>query len=227
VQPVDLGGALTDHGFAVARQVADLTDLRWRHEALAQQPVLQQPAQPRRVAGVRLATGDVLDVLSVDQPHVEVALEHVVDGLPVDACALHRDMRHAALRKPGRELQQVRGRRPERCELLRSTRTRARNPDAYPQLRLVNIDPRTPLDNQLQLRHVDDLLLDDTQSPRRGACRSRVCSACSTAQVGVPKLPRHAQGDRTGQSRPDDGHHGTQTFEDNTHFHPSRVGASP
>ena len=48
-----------------------------------------------------------------------------------------------------------------------------------------------------------------------------------TAQVGVPKLPRHAQGDRIGQSRPDDGHHGRPDLRHPQPFSSLAGGRSP
>jgi hypothetical protein len=47
------------------------------------------------------------------------------------------------------------------------------------------------------------------------------------AQIGVPKLPRHAQGTAKGQSRPDDRHrsaHRILRHAAPAHFHRSRVG---
>jgi len=41
---------------------------------------------------VGLSTRDLLDVAGVDQDQLEVVLEHVPDGLPVDAGGLHRDL---------------------------------------------------------------------------------------------------------------------------------------
>ena len=57
LQPLDLG-ALLDLGLAIPGQVPQLTDLARRHEALAQQAVLKQLAQPRRVADIGLSPGD-------------------------------------------------------------------------------------------------------------------------------------------------------------------------
>jgi hypothetical protein len=47
------------------------------------------------------------------------------------------------------------------------------------------------------------------------------------AQVGVPKLPRHAQDDQTARAGPTTDTTATTTFDAHHHFHPSRVGASP
>jgi hypothetical protein len=46
--------------------------------------VRQQLGDPRTVLDVGLATGDLLDVLGVDQHQLELALQDVANQLPVD-----------------------------------------------------------------------------------------------------------------------------------------------
>jgi hypothetical protein len=69
--------------------------------------VLEQLAQPLGVLDVGLAPGHVLDVLGVDQRELEVILEQVVDGLPVDAGGLHRHVRDAEAREPVAQREQI------------------------------------------------------------------------------------------------------------------------
>ncbi len=93
VDPLGLGGVGLDEPLAVAGQVAQLADDRWRHEAAAQQPALQQLAQPRRVADVGFAARQDLDVAGVDQQQRQPALlQHLPAGLPVGAGRLHHHL---------------------------------------------------------------------------------------------------------------------------------------
>ena len=85
---------------AVARQVAQRADRLGRHEAGAQQPGLQQLAQPGRVGDVGLAARDLLDVAGVDEQALELVLEDRPHRLPVDAGGLHRHLRHAVRLQP-------------------------------------------------------------------------------------------------------------------------------
>ncbi len=55
LDPLALAGVGLDEPFAVAGQVAQLADRRRRHEAAAQQPVLEQLGQPLGVSHVGLA----------------------------------------------------------------------------------------------------------------------------------------------------------------------------
>jgi hypothetical protein len=83
-----------------SREVADLLDRCWRHKAAADQPVGEQVSKPHRIVHVRLAPGNVLDVLRVRKHELERILEHVPDRLPVNAARLHHDMRALVPRHP-------------------------------------------------------------------------------------------------------------------------------
>jgi hypothetical protein len=74
VDALAFGGVGLDEPLAVAGQVPQLPDRRWRYEAAAQQPVLQQLAQPGRVANVGLAAGQDLHMAGVDQQQPQPAL---------------------------------------------------------------------------------------------------------------------------------------------------------
>jgi hypothetical protein len=93
VDPLALGGVGLDQLLAVAGQVPQLADGRWRHEAAAQQPVLQQLRQPGGIGDVGLAAGQDLDVAGVDQQQLEPALlQHIPDRLPVLPGGLHHHL---------------------------------------------------------------------------------------------------------------------------------------
>ena len=64
---------------ALAGQLAQLALRARRDEARPHQPVAQQLRQPFGVAHVGLAAGDGLDVLGVEQPDREAALQQVED----------------------------------------------------------------------------------------------------------------------------------------------------
>jgi hypothetical protein len=55
-------------------QVAQLADRLRRDEAGSQQTVLQQLGDPLAVGHVGLPSGDLLDVLGIDQHHLEMRL---------------------------------------------------------------------------------------------------------------------------------------------------------
>ena len=78
LQALGLAGALLDDDLAVAGEVTQLADRAWWHEARADQAVLDQLADPGRVADVGLAAGDVAQVVGVEQPALQVVFQQVV-----------------------------------------------------------------------------------------------------------------------------------------------------
>jgi hypothetical protein len=95
--PLDLPSALGQQRLAVAGEIPQLPDRLGRHERGTDQPVLDQLADPHRVSHIRLAARDVLEVLSIQQPHLEVGLQQVLDRLPIDPGRLHPDQRDPKL----------------------------------------------------------------------------------------------------------------------------------
>ena len=93
-------GAIVDQCLAIPREVPELADGHWWHEAAPQQPMLQQLGDPHAVMDVRLPPRDLLDMRRIDEQAGEVALERVEHRLPIHAGTLHRHMRHPMGRQP-------------------------------------------------------------------------------------------------------------------------------
>jgi hypothetical protein len=100
LEPLDRPRPLVDLRFAQPGQVAQAADLRRRHEARPDEPVLDQLADPGGVDRVGLPPGDVVQMLRIEQPALETALKHIEHRLPVDAGRLHPDQRHAEALQP-------------------------------------------------------------------------------------------------------------------------------
>jgi hypothetical protein len=108
-QTLQFAGALLDELFAVAGQLPDRGDRRWRDETAPQQPALGQLRQPHRVQRVTFAARDVLDMPRVDQQHLQWLLgltQSVKDRLPINPRRFHRHMRHTFKGQPGHQLGQ-------------------------------------------------------------------------------------------------------------------------
>lgn len=89
-----LSGAHVDQVRAVAGEVPQSSDRWWWHEAGPEHLPFGDLAQPHRVeGGVGLgASGQVLDILGVDQPRIQtVGFEDVEDRFPVVAGRFHHD----------------------------------------------------------------------------------------------------------------------------------------
>ena len=81
----------------------------------------QQISDPFGILDVRLATGHGFDVLGVGQQHLELSLKQVERRLPVNARALHSDVRAAGRHHPIHQRQEVVRHRPEGAHLLDRT----------------------------------------------------------------------------------------------------------
>jgi hypothetical protein len=150
VQPVGLPGTFLDLRLAIPGQVAQIADRLGRDEARLQQPGLQQLAQPRRIADVGLASGDLLDVSGVDQHQREVVLEHMPDGLPEHAGRLHHNPLDTISGQPVAKREQPANRRLELGHVLLATLpVRRRHPHARGHLLLVNIQRPRALNDRV------------------------------------------------------------------------------
>ena len=87
VQAVDRPAALLRDGLAIAREVPQLVDRRWWHEAPPQEPVLQQLGDPDAVLHVGLPFGPCAICTGVDEDARERLLQDIED-----LTALHRDV---------------------------------------------------------------------------------------------------------------------------------------
>ena len=113
LHPGDLRCPRVDLGLAVARQLPQLPDRRRRHEAGPDHAVRGDVSKPLSIGHIGLATGDVLDVMRVAQPHQEPVLQRVVDRLPVHPGRLHRGQRDRVPGQPFRQGGQPAGGRAE------------------------------------------------------------------------------------------------------------------
>lgn len=87
----DLTGALLDFGCAVADQVAQVAQRAGRREARPDEPVLDQLASSLGILNTAFASGDVTEMLGLEQLALELVLEQVEHRPPVDACGLRPD----------------------------------------------------------------------------------------------------------------------------------------
>jgi hypothetical protein len=97
---IGVPGAVLDQLPAEAGQLAQFADGRRRHETRPEPAMLQQPPDPLAILDVGLPPGHRLDVLGVDEEELKAALQHLVDGPPVDPGALHRDVGAAGRGQP-------------------------------------------------------------------------------------------------------------------------------
>jgi len=166
-----LGGADRDQVGAVAGQVPQPPDRRWRDETGAQHLPLGDLGEPDRVQPVGLGPpGQVLDVAGVHQPDLKpVGLQQVERRLPVVAGGLHHHPRHAQLAQSICQQQQRAGHGGVGAHLLQplARGVGAGHPDAADQLRLADIQRRDPPDDLLGvvglLQHPASLLADGQQ----------------------------------------------------------------
>ena len=172
-QPVALGRLALGELAAVAQQLSHFPQRPGRHEALRDQPVPDQIGDPLGILHVRLAPRHVADVPSVADDQVEMSFQHGIDWPPVDAGALHADMRHPRRREPVPQGFEVARHRTERAHLLgRSIPGRADQKTRNDRL-LVHVQPTAPLNN-----HPHHRLLP-SEGDRDAAGTSRHCHTCS------------------------------------------------
>jgi hypothetical protein len=165
------GGAHADQVGAVAGQVPQPPDHRWRHEAGAQHLPLGDLGEPHRIELVGLGPArQVLDVTRVDQPDLEPGcFQQVERRLPVIAGGLHHYPRHAQLAQPVRQHQQRPGHRGVGAHLLQPPAwdVGAWHPHAAHQLGLADIQRGGPPDDLLGvvgfLQHPASLIADGQQ----------------------------------------------------------------
>jgi len=151
VQPLDLPTALLDLGLAVAGQLTQLADRAGRHEAGADQPVLDQLGDPGRVGHVGLAAGHVVQVRRVQQPALHLALEQLPHRLPVAPGRLHPDPGDSEAGQPLGQQPQPGGRRGEPAGLGVAPGVAVGHPHTRGHRVLVHIQTRAAFDQRLHL----------------------------------------------------------------------------
>jgi hypothetical protein len=175
VQAVDLAGAFLDLRLAIAREVAQLPNRLGRHEARFQQARLREPAQPGCIRDVGLAARDLLDVPRVDQQAVELVLQDRPRRLPIDAGCLHHHLLDPMRAQPVAQAEQSADRGGELGNALFTLAAVVRDAHARGDLRLVDIQRRRALDDQL---HLVSFIVDD-MTPPRGLNDKRIWQSCS------------------------------------------------
>ena len=146
LDPLGLPGAFLDQLLAVAGQVAQLGDHRWRHEAGPQQPALAQLGQPLRVADIGLAARQVLHRVRVGQQQLPSRdrVEDMPDRFPEHPGGLHRDLSDTLGDQPVAQLAQRRGERPEPAHRRPSAPGGTRGSYARHHGVLVHVQARAP-----------------------------------------------------------------------------------
>jgi len=149
MQPIGFAGALLNDRLAIAREIPQLPNRRRRHEALADEPVLEQLRDPHAVLHVGLPAGHLRDLCSVGQDTDGRLLEDIEDRLPVDPGAFHGDPRDLEGFEPIAQAQQVSCGGAERPHVLLARPVRARYTYTGRHRLLVHIQPAAPVDQAL------------------------------------------------------------------------------
>lgn len=111
-----------------------------------------QIGDPLGILHVGLAAGHVADVPRIADDQVKMPLQHGIDRAPVDARALHPDMRHTGLRKPGTQRHQIAGHGRKRPHLSGRPHTRRTDQTARHHRLLMHVQPGAPLNHHLHHR---------------------------------------------------------------------------
>jgi hypothetical protein len=122
--------------------------LRW-HEARPEQARLGEPAQPGGIRDVGLAPRHLLDVPGVDQQALEVVFKDRPRRLPIDAGGLHHHLLNPVRGQPIAQAEQAADRDGELGDVFFPMVALVRNTHARGDLRLVDIQRRRALDDQL------------------------------------------------------------------------------
>ena len=147
MQPVHLLRPVLDLLFAVPRQVPQVPDRRGGDQAGAQQAAFEQLRQPLAVLHIRLAPGDLFEVLHIDQQHREAVFQQIVERLPIDARALHGDMRNPERLQPIAQRQQIDRHRAKRVRLDPSPPVPVGHADRRHHRRLMNVYACAPINH--------------------------------------------------------------------------------
>lgn len=135
--------------------------------------MLQESGDPLAILNIGLATRHRLDVLGIDEEDLEAPLQDLVDGPPVDAGTLHRDVRAPGRGQPVGEPEQFPRGCAEGPNVLTACPRRPRRPQACGHRLLVHVESTADA-----VQDVHGRLLATAPLRRRDVV-IRVSSACS------------------------------------------------
>ena len=111
-----------------------------------------QIGDPLGVLHIGLAARHVTDMPGVADDQLETPLEDSIDRAPVNAGALHPDVRHPKLLQPVPQRLQIARHRPEGPDLLARPLARGADQDAGDDRLLMHVQSATPLNDDLHPR---------------------------------------------------------------------------
>jgi hypothetical protein len=171
-----LAGAPLKQRLAVAGQLAQLPDRPGRHEAGADQAVLDRLGDPGRIGHIRLMPEHVPEMLGVQQPALDVVFQQVVDRLPAHPGGLHPHHLDLVAGQPVPQQHQPGGGGPNRAGLAVPPAVPIGNPSTRLDRGLVHLQPGAALDEPVRLAPPCRWL---QAMPPGGASSCRVWVACS------------------------------------------------
>jgi hypothetical protein len=151
-EPVAFGRLALDQLAAVAQQLAHLPQRPGRHEALGDQPVPNQIGDPLGILHIGLAPRHVADVPGVADDQLEMPLQDGIDRAPIDARALHPNVRHPRRLQPVPQCFEVSRHGAERPHLLGRLNPRRPDQKARHDRLLMNVQTTAPLNDRLHHR---------------------------------------------------------------------------
>ena len=123
--------------------------------------------QPHPTGGAVLNQRHVPEMAGVEQLALELVLEQVEHGLPVDAGGLHPDDGHGVAAQPVRQRDQASGRRAKLADLLPAAAIAVPDAHARGDLGLVDVEHRAALDQTI---HGTSRGSDTRRPPGRASC---------------------------------------------------------
>src|SRR5271157_2048465 len=151
-EPVAFGRLALHQLAAVAQQLAQLPQRPGRHKAPGDQAVPNQVGDPLGVLHIGLAPRHVADVPGVADDQFEMPLQDGIDRAPVDARALHPDVRHSRRPQPVPQRFEVPRHGAKRPHLLGRLRPRCADQKARHDRLLMHVQTTAPLNDRLHHR---------------------------------------------------------------------------
>jgi hypothetical protein len=151
-EPVAFGRLALHQLAAIAQQIAQIPQRPGRHEALGDQAVPHQIGDPLGILHTGLAPRHVADVPGVPDDQLEKPLKDGVDRAPVDARALHPDVRHSRFPQPVPQRFELPRHGAKRPHLLGRLRARRADEKARHDRLLMHVQTTAPLDDCLHRR---------------------------------------------------------------------------